>query len=267
MSGAENINIAAKVATFHVVIARATVHGVVSGLAFQGVIARTAVEVVIAVPAAQVIIACPAVEGVVAILTEEAVIARPAVQGVITVTTGDAVIAFQPVNGVIADPAVNVITAGRATELKCLFGNVCHAQRLPVKLEVEAAVVVAVEIVGQGNPVIAAAVGIDNKVATFAAEAGIGGFRAFKAQGVGVLVFVSLLGNGVLAVSGAENINIAAKVATFHIVIAFTTIKDIFALIPIEAVIALVANQVIRAVIAAQGIVVVRAEAVSQGGE
>ena len=68
-------------------------------------------------------------------------------QGVITLTTGDAVIAFQPVNSVIADPAVNGITAGRATEFKCLFGNIRHAQCLSVKLEVEAAVVVAVEVV------------------------------------------------------------------------------------------------------------------------
>ena len=66
---------------------------------------------------------------------------------------------------------------------------------------------------------------------------------------------------------GLENIGITTVVATFQVIITTTTIKSVFAFVSIEAVIALATMQVVGVVVATQGVIVVCADAVSQGGE
>ena len=69
---------------------------------------------------------------------------------------------------------------------------------------------------------------------------------------------------------GLEEVGIAAVVAAFHVIISATAIKSIFAIVTIvtiEPVITFATIQVVGAVVAAQGVIVVCADAVSQGGE
>ena len=100
-------------------------------------------------------------------------------QRVVTSIAIDTIIAVATVNRVIGYPAIETIIAICSIECKDLFGDICHFQRLIIKLEMEMAVVVIVEITPQGY-LITVTIGIDDKVVTITAEAGICRFRTFK---------------------------------------------------------------------------------------
>ena len=171
----------------------------------------------------------------------EGVIATVAIEGVVTDTTMD---------GVIRVPAINTVVVFCTGEVKGFFDDVFPTHLAILKLEVVAAVVVAVEVVLQRYPVIAT-VGLDNQVIAFACKGSLLCLGTLKAQGVGLFVVVTVVCDGIFAMTGAEDISVAFKIATFQVVITGAAIKRVMTSTTIETVVAFSAVQHIIAAVAA----------------
>ena len=171
----------------------------------------------------------------------EGVIATVAIEGVVTGSAMD---------GVIRVPAIKMVVVFCTGEVKGFFDEVFPAQLAVVKLEVVAVVVVVVEVIFQRDPVIAA-ISLDDKVIAFTCKGCFLCLRALKAQCVRLFVVVTVVCDGIIAMTGAEDISVAFKIATFQVVITGTAIKRVMTSTTIETVVAFSAVQSVIAAITA----------------
>ena len=171
----------------------------------------------------------------------EGVIATVAIEGVVTDTTMD---------GVIRVPAINTVVVFCTGEVKGFFDDVFPTHLAILKLEVVAAVVIAVEVVLQRYPVVAT-VGLDDKVIAFTCKGCFLCLRTLKAQCVRLFVVVTVVCDGIFAMTGTEDISVAFKIATFQVVITGAAIKRVMTSTTIETVVAFSAVQHIIAAVAA----------------
>ena len=170
------------------VIASAAIKRVMTGTTKEGVIARIAVERVVAVIATERVVTFPTMQGVIAVATAQAVVTGITVNGVIAVMRPKGVITGVTVHGVVRFPAFHVVIIIRCAEVKGFFDDVLASQLVVFKLEVIAVTVPLEEIILEPYLIVAAAVSPDDEIVAFAAEGGIAGLCAFKAQGVSFLV-------------------------------------------------------------------------------
>ena len=147
-------------------------------------------------------------------------------QDVIATIAGDAVIAIAAMDSVIALPATDVVVFLRTAKVKGQFGDIGFFQHDIVKLEVVTVTVTAGEIVFQRHLVITA-VGLDDEIIAFTAEDGVLGIYPGKAQCVGLAVICRVITHGVVTMSLAENVSVAAKITAFKDVVTGTAVKDI----------------------------------------
>ena len=103
-------------------------------------------------------------------------------------------------------------------------------------MEVIASESFAIEIIFECYLVIAA-ISFNNEIPSFTAEAGFFCLCTFKTQGVCLCIPNGKLPNRIFAMTNAEDISVAFKVTAFHVVIAGTAVKRIFAFMSIKRII------------------------------
>ena len=175
----------------------------------------------------------------------EGVIATVAIEGVVTGTTMD---------GVIRVPAINTVVVFCTGEVKGFFDDVFPTHLAILKLEVVAAVVVAVEVVLQRYPVIAA-ISLDDKVIAFTCKGCFLCLRTLKAQRVRLFVVVTVVCDGIFAMTGAEDISVAFKIAAFQVVITGAAIKRVVSGTATERIVTDATIKDVIAVVAIQGVI------------
>ena len=153
-------------------------------------------------------------------------------------------------NGIIRVPTLQTVVVFCTGEVKAFFDEVFPAQLAVVKVEVIAAVVIAVEVIFQRDPVIAA-ISLNYKVIAFTCKGCFLCLRTLKAQRVRLFVVVSVVCDGIFAMTDTELVGIAFNSTTFQMVITSATIKRVMSGSAVEVVVAFVAVQNVIAAITA----------------
>ena len=165
------------------------------------------------------------------------------------------VITGATVHGVVRFPAFHVVVIFRRVEVKGFFDDVFASQLVVFKLEVIAVAVPLEEIILEPYLIVAAAVSPDDEIVAFAAKGGITGLRTLKVQGVGLFVVVTVVFDCIFAMTSAEDVSVAFKVAAFQVVITGAAIKRVMTGTAKEGVIARIAVERVVAVIATERVV------------
>ena len=112
----------------------------------------------------------------------------------------------------------------------------------------------AIEVVLQRYPVIAA-ISLDDKVIAFTCKGCFLCLRTLKAQRVRLFVVVTVVFDGIFAMTGTELVGIAFNSTTFQMVITSATIKRVMSGSAVEVVIAFVAVQNVIAALSIQRVI------------
>ena len=126
-----------------------------------------------------------------------------------------------------------------------------HGHGAVVEDELEAAVVGVVEEVFNGDGVIGA-VGLNDEVVSVFFHQQPGGLRALEDQSVDGAA--GLVGDGVVAVSGGENIGVGTVTAGKGVVTC-AAVEGVIPLLAVEAVVTVTAVQQVVAVLAVQAVI------------
>jgi len=99
------------------------------------------------------------------------------------------------------------------------------------------------------------AVGLDDEIIAFTAEDGVLGIYPGKAQCVGLAVICRVITHGVVTMSLAENVSVAAKITAFKDVITGTAVKGIATSLTAQDVAAVTTFDVVIAVASVKGVI------------
>ena len=112
----------------------------------------------------------------------------------------------------------------------------------------------AIEVVLQRYPVIAA-ISLNYKVIAFTCKGCFLCLRTLKAQRVRLFVVITVVFDGIFAMTGTELVGIAFNSTTFQMVITSATIKRVMSGSAVETVIAFVAVQNVIAALSIQRVI------------